>query len=76
MDELKEIIDKIQAKNQGSKYTPEQLHCWANLIHTKKHDAYDNPPNKPFFGKQGKPAIIACRVLENALDYAHSVLTS
>ena len=57
MDELKEIIDKIQAKNQGSKYTPEQLHCWANLIHMKKHDAYDNPPNKPFFGKQGKPAV-------------------
>ncbi len=72
MDELKEIIDKIQAKNQGSKYTPEQLHCWTNLIHNKKHDVL---PTNLFSASKGS-LLLVCRVLENALDYAHSVLTS
>lgn len=54
MDELQEILEKLKSNHQGSKYSPEQLHCWANLIQMNKHDSYDNPPNKPFFGKQAK----------------------
>lgn len=52
MDDLEEILDKLKSKHKESKYTPEQLHCWANLIQMKKHDSYAAPPNKPFFGKQ------------------------
>ena len=53
--DLEEILDQLKSKHQGSHYTPEQLHCWANLIQMKKHDSFDAPPDKPFFGKQRTP---------------------
>ena len=52
MSELEEILDKLKFKHKESKYTPEQFHCWANLIQIKKHDLYEAHQNKPFFGKQ------------------------
>ena len=27
------------------------LNCWAHMIQCKKHDSYDLPPKKKFFGK-------------------------
>uniref|UniRef100_A0A1X7SGI6 Uncharacterized protein n=1 Tax=Amphimedon queenslandica TaxID=400682 RepID=A0A1X7SGI6_AMPQE len=51
MDEIEEILQKLRSKHgKDEKYTPEQFHCWANLIQMKKHDSYEAPPNKPFFG--------------------------
>ena len=54
MVKLEEILERLKTKYQGSKYTPEQLHCWANLIQLKKHDSYEVAPDKPFFGKKSQ----------------------
>lgn len=58
MDELEEILDKLASKHHESKFTPEQLHCWANLIQMKKHSSYEFPPDKPFFGKQANSSLV------------------
>ncbi len=47
MDELEEILDKLKYKHKENLYTPEQFHCWANLIQMNKHTSYECPPNKP-----------------------------
>jgi len=59
VDELEEILDKLKSKQKGSKYTPEQLHAWAHTIQMGKHNSYDAPPNKPFFGKQSQPNTVS-----------------
>ena len=48
MSETKDTVSKLQAQH-GAKYTPEQLHAWAQLIQCNKHQSYDQPPNFPFF---------------------------
>lgn len=48
MAQLDEICEKLKEKH-NLKYTMEQLRAWAVLIQMKKHDSYDNVPNKPFF---------------------------
>ena len=48
MDELEDIYDKLQDNHQEL-YTAEQLRAWAHLIQMKKHDSYEEAPNKPFF---------------------------
>ena len=42
MDEIQVILDKLKEKHSEGSYTPEQLHCWANLIQMKKHLSYDS----------------------------------
>ena len=49
MDDIQEILEKLKEKQSNDKYTPEQLHCWANLIHMKKHSSYDSPPEYRYF---------------------------
>ena len=44
------IIEDLK-ENQGTKYTPEQLNMWAHMIHMKKHESYDYPPDNLFFWK-------------------------
>ena len=54
--EVEVIADKLKEKN-GDKFTPEQISVWAHLIHMKKHQSYEDPPDKPFFkGKSKKKA--------------------
>ena len=55
MSEVELILEDLKEK-QGTKYSPEQLHAWAHMIHMKKHDSYECPPDKPFFGKLRKHA--------------------
>ena len=55
MSEVEMIIEDLKEKH-STKYTPEQLNVWAHMIHTKKHESYDYPPDKPFFGKSRKPS--------------------
>ena len=50
MDEIEEILEKLRSKHE-EKYSPEQFHCWANLIRMRRHESFEAPPNKPFFGK-------------------------
>ena len=47
-NEVEDIVEKLEEANSG-KYSPEQLHMWAHLIHMKKHSSYNEPPDKPFF---------------------------
>ena len=58
MSEVELILEELKEK-QGTKFTPEQLQTWAHMIHMKKHDSYEYPPDKPFFGKQRKPTTAA-----------------
>ena len=47
MNEVKEILAKLQSKH-GKKFSVEQYHAWAQLIHIGKQESYDEPPNFPF----------------------------
>ena len=51
MNEVDTIVTKL-TDIHGKKFTPVQLNCWAHMINTHKHDSFDIPPNKPFFGKK------------------------
>ena len=52
MDDIQEIIEKLKEKHSNDKYTPEQLHCWANLIQMKKHSSYESPPEYRYFNSK------------------------
>ena len=56
MTVVDEICDELSAKH-GDKYTPEQYRCWANLIQLQKHDSYDSPPKKRFFGEKSGSTV-------------------
>lgn len=50
MTEVELILEELEKHHEASKrFTAEQLRVWAHLLHMKKHDSYDHPPNKPFF---------------------------
>ena len=51
MNEVDTIVTKL-TDIHGKKFTPVQLNCWAHMINTHKHDSFNIPPNKPFFGKK------------------------
>ena len=46
--EVEEIVDKLNKKHEG-RYTPEQINVWVHLIHMKKVQSFEEPPDKPFF---------------------------
>ncbi len=48
MLEVKDIADDLETRH-GSGYTPEQYSVWAHMIHLRKHQSRDHPPDKPFF---------------------------
>ena len=47
-------IAAILSEKHGEKYNEHQLNCWAHMLQSKKHDSYDTPPKKSFFGKHGR----------------------
>ena len=48
MTEIELILEELEKRHEISKrFNAEQLRVWAHLIHMKKHDSYDHPPNKP-----------------------------
>ncbi len=50
MTEVEVIVEELEKRHSSSiHFTPEQLRVWAHMLHLKKHDSYDQPPNKPFF---------------------------
>ena len=54
MQEKKEFYERIKEKHGASGYSDEQLHMWAYLVATKRHDSEEYPPAKRFFGREGK----------------------
>ena len=46
--EVEVIADKLTEKHEG-KFSAEQINVWAHLINMKKHQSFDDPPDKPFF---------------------------
>ena len=36
-------VQSIRKEKHNTKYSPEQLHTWANLIQMKKHSCFDDP---------------------------------
>lgn len=48
MADVELIEDKLWEKH-AENFTKQQLHSWAHLIQMKKHQSYDEPPDKPFF---------------------------
>ena len=49
MDDVQEIVEKLKEQHSNDKYTPEQIHWWANLIHMKKHSSYESLPQYRYF---------------------------
>jgi hypothetical protein len=49
MSEVEIIFEKLQETHDN--FSPEQLRAWAHMLQMKKHDSYELPPDKPFFGK-------------------------
>ena len=50
LTEVEKNLDKLQEKHEASgKYSIEQLRAWAHMLNMKKHESYDDPPDKPFF---------------------------
>ena len=56
MTEVEVIMDELKEKHEDT-YTPEQIRAWAHAIHMNKYESYENPPDKPFFGKSRKKAL-------------------
>jgi len=48
--EVEDIVNDLQKKH-ACKFSPEQFRAWAHMIQLKKHESYDVPPSKPFFGR-------------------------
>jgi hypothetical protein len=48
MDELEEIVEQLSRKHEKN-FTPEQIRAWGHMIQMRKHESYENPPDKPFF---------------------------
>lgn len=46
--EASKILEELRKKHE-KKYTPEQLHAWAQLLQMKSHASLDDPPDYPFF---------------------------
>ena len=51
--EVEAIADKLTEKHEG-KFSAEQINVWAHLINMKKHQSFDDPPDKPFFRGSSK----------------------
>ena len=51
-DEAKDIHQVLLDKHE-KKYTPEQLHAWAEMVQMKKHTSLEDPPAYPFFKVKG-----------------------
>ena len=50
MTEVELIVEELEKRHSASEsFSVEQLRVWAHMLHLKKHDSYDQPPNKPFF---------------------------
>ena len=56
MNEVKDILEKLKSKH-GKKFSVEQYHAWAQLIHIGKQELYDEPPNYPFFWDENRMVI-------------------
>lgn len=61
MAEVESVEDQLREKHSG-KYTDQQLRSWAHLIQMKKHESYDEPPDKPFFRSSHKSTSFAVPV--------------
>ena len=46
-----EVYEHLKEKHQDRGCSDEQIHMWAYLIATKRHDSQEHPPAKRFFGK-------------------------
>ena len=55
MTEVEVIMDKLKEKHE--RFSAEQLRAWAHMIQMNKYESYENPPDKPFFGKSRKKAL-------------------
>ena len=53
IDEAGDILQDLTNKH-GNKYTPEQLHAWAEMLQMKSHTSREVPPSKPFFKSNHK----------------------
>ena len=51
--EVEVIADKLTEKHEG-KFSAEQINVWAHLINMKKHQSFDDPPDKPSFRGSSK----------------------
>lgn len=51
--EAKSVFDELQQKH-AEKYTPEQLHAWAQLVQMKKYVSMEEPPDYPFFKNKSR----------------------
>ena len=56
MTEVEVIMDKLKEEHE-ERFSAEQLRAWAHMIQMKKYESYENPPDKPFFGKSRKKAL-------------------
>ena len=57
MAEVDCIVEELEKKHTGEKFSPEQLRAWAHMIQLKKHTSYEVPPDKPFFRtRNSKPS--------------------
>ena len=52
MMEVETIVDDLTEKH-GGKFSQEQLNVWAHLAHMKKHQSFEDPPDKQFFKGKG-----------------------
>ena len=53
IDEAGDILQDLTNKH-GNKYTPEELHAWAEMLQMKSHTSREVPPSKPFFKSNHK----------------------
>ena len=47
-------VEAIAVKLTEGKFSAEQINVWAYLINMKKHQSFDDPPDKPFFRGNSK----------------------
>ena len=52
MGEKIEVYESLRDKHKEHGYSDEQIHLWAYLLATKRHDSDEYPPAKRFFAKR------------------------
>ena len=52
---MEAIVNELSERH-GNTYTVEQTRAWAHMLQMKKHDSYEEPPQKPFFKQQSLPS--------------------
>ena len=55
-----EVYEHLKEKHRDRGFSDEQIHMWAYLVATKRHNSQEHPPANGFFGKSASTTKKRC----------------